>query len=82
MNFHGNNPATWDWYMDPLIFSGEGASFYVPFQADPRVGGTAYVGLNSVWRTQDGGGDPYVPRQPLLHQRRPEGRRALHRRVR
>jgi hypothetical protein len=58
VNFHGNNPATWDWYMDPLIFSGEGASFYVPFQADPRVGGTAYVGLNSVWRTQDGGGDP------------------------
>ena len=58
VNFHGNNPGTWDWYMDPLIFSGEGASFYVPFQADPRVGGTAYVGLNSVWRTQDGGGDP------------------------
>ena len=58
VNFHGNNQKTWDWYMDPLIFSGEGASFYVPFQADPVVSKTAYVGLNSVWRTQDGGGDP------------------------
>jgi len=59
VNFHGNNQNTWDWYMDPLIFSGEAASFYVPFQADPVVSKTAYVGLQHVWRTQDGGGDPH-----------------------
>ncbi|MGZ4308074.1 MAG: hypothetical protein ACXVRG_01835 [Gaiellaceae bacterium] len=58
VNFHGNNQNTWDWYMDPLIYSGEAASFYVPFQADPVVSKTAYVGLTHVWRTQDGGGDP------------------------
>ena len=57
VNFHGNAPTGWDWYMDPLIYSGEGASFYVPFQADPRVSGSAFVGLDHVWRTQDGGGD-------------------------
>jgi hypothetical protein len=57
VNFHGNNQNTWDWYMDPLIYSGENASFYVPFQADPLVSKTAYVGLQHVWRTQDGGGD-------------------------
>jgi hypothetical protein len=39
VNFHGNNPNTWDWFMDPLIFSGEAASFYVPFIADPKVSG-------------------------------------------
>lgn len=59
VNFHGNNQNTWDWYMDPLIYSGEGASFYVPFQADPVASGSAFVGLNHVWRTQDGGGDPH-----------------------
>lgn len=57
VNYHGNNPRTWDWYMDPLIFSGEAASFYVPFQADPKVSQTAFVGLEHVWRTQTGGGD-------------------------
>ncbi len=58
VNFHGNDPATWDWYMDPLLFSNEAASFYVPFLADPRVSRTAYVGLEHIWRTQDSGGDP------------------------
>jgi hypothetical protein len=58
VNFHGTNPHTWDWMMDPLIYSGEGASFYVPFVADPKVGGTAYTGANHVWRTLDGTGDP------------------------
>jgi hypothetical protein len=58
VNFHGVEPTKWDWFMDPLIFSGEGASFYVPFIADPRVGGAAYIGLNHVWRTPDSGGDP------------------------
>jgi hypothetical protein len=58
VNFHGDEPTRWDWMMDPLIFSGEGASFYVPFLADPMVSKTAWVGANHVWRTQDGTGDP------------------------
>ena len=58
VNFHGNNQNTWDWYMDPLLYSGEGASFYAPFQADPVVSKTAFIGANHVWRTQDAGGDP------------------------
>ena len=45
VNFHGNDQTTWDWYMDPLIYSGEAASFYVPFQADPVVSQTACVGF-------------------------------------
>ena len=57
VNFHGNNPSSWDWIMDPLIYSGEGASFYVPFKADPVVSKTAFIGANHVWRTQNGGGD-------------------------
>jgi hypothetical protein len=58
VNFHGWDPEHWDWMMDPLLYSGEGASFYVPFIADPVVAGTAYTGANHVWRTKDGGGDP------------------------
>jgi hypothetical protein len=58
VNFHGNDPEGWDWYMDPLLYSGENQAFYVPFVADPKLGGSAYTGLEHVWRTQDSGGDP------------------------
>lgn len=30
----------------------------MPFQADPSVGGRAFIGLEHVWRTDDHGGDP------------------------
>ena len=56
VNFHGNNPQTWDWIFDGPAFSDENRSFYVPMIADPKVGGTAFVGLESVWRTLDNGG--------------------------
>ncbi len=56
VNFHGNNPQTWDWIFDGPAFSSESRSFYVPLIADPTVGGTAFVGLESVWRTLDNGG--------------------------
>ncbi|MDQ2984732.1 MAG: hypothetical protein M3R70_12560 [Actinomycetota bacterium] len=58
VNNHFVDPEHWDWIMDPLIYSGEGASFYVPFISDPKVSKTAYTGANHVWRTKNGGGDP------------------------
>jgi hypothetical protein len=56
VNFKGSDPTGWDYISDPLANSKEGASFYVPLIADPRVGGTLFVGLEHVWRTQDSGG--------------------------
>ena len=57
VNFRGANPQGWDWISDPLLNSGEAASFYTPFVADPLVGGTVFDGLQHVWRTTDNGGD-------------------------
>jgi len=57
VNFHNGNPNGWDWISDPLLGSGESASFYVPLVADPTVGGTVFDGLQHIWRTTDNGGD-------------------------
>ena len=57
VSFTGGSPSGWDWISDPLLASGENASFYVPFIADPTVAGTAFDGLQHVWRTTDNGGD-------------------------
>jgi hypothetical protein len=56
VNFHGDDPKEWLAIYDPLQASKEARSFYVPFTADPRVGGRAFTGLESVWRTDDNGG--------------------------
>jgi len=56
INFNGTDPLGWDWMADPLLISGEGASFYVPLIADPRSSGSWFVGLQHVWRTQDNHG--------------------------
>ncbi len=56
VNFNGTDPLGWDWIGDPLENSGEAASFYVPLVTDPKVGGTAFVGMQHVWRTTDSGG--------------------------
>jgi hypothetical protein len=58
VNFHGNDPKEWLAIYDPLQASKEARSFYVPFVADPRVGGRAFIGLEHIWRTDDNGGDP------------------------
>jgi hypothetical protein len=58
VNFHGTDPKEWLAIYDPLQASKEARSFYVPFQADPSVGGRAFIGLEHVWRTDDHGGDP------------------------
>ncbi len=57
VNFRGTEPAGWNWISDPLLASHEAASFYTPFGADPRTAGTAFDGLEHVWRTTDHGGD-------------------------
>jgi hypothetical protein len=58
VNLDGNDPLTWLYIYDPLANSGEDSSFYIPFLADPVVGGRAFTGLQHVWRTDDNGGDP------------------------
>jgi hypothetical protein len=57
VNFHGDVPTEWLAIYDPLQASKEQRSFYVPFNADPRVGGRAFIGMEHVWRTDDNGGD-------------------------
>jgi hypothetical protein len=56
VSFDSGSPRSWDWIADPLLESGEAASFYVPLTADPVVGGTVFDGLQHVWRTTDNGG--------------------------
>lgn len=58
VNFHSDDPTQWDWIADPLVYpaSHERAAKYIPFLADPVVGGTAFAGLQHVWRTTDHGG--------------------------
>ena len=58
MNFHGTDPKEWLAIYDPLQASKEPRSFYVPFGADPRVAGRAFIGMEHVWRTDDNGGNP------------------------
>jgi hypothetical protein len=57
VNFRGNDPQWWSWIFDPILFSPEGSGFYIPFTADPVVSKTAFSGSESVWRTQNAGGD-------------------------
>ena len=57
MNFRGNDPQWWSWIFDPILFSPEASAFYLPFTADPIVGKTAFTGSESVWRTQNAGGE-------------------------
>jgi Arc-like DNA binding domain len=57
VNFRGNDPQWWSWIFDPILFSPEASAFYIPFAADPNVGRTAFAGSESVWRTQNAGGE-------------------------
>jgi hypothetical protein len=65
MNFRGatptfNSETGWNWVSDTFFGSGaaahEGRSFYIPIIYDPTVDGTAFTGLQHVWRTQDDNG--------------------------
>jgi hypothetical protein len=55
VNFHGTDPTGWDVIYFPL-FGAEPQSFYIPLIFDPTVSGTAFAGLDFVWRTPDNGG--------------------------
>jgi hypothetical protein len=54
-NFQNGDPLKWVVTSGPLF--AEASQFYKPIIADPTVAGTIFVGEQSVWRTQDWGGD-------------------------
>jgi hypothetical protein len=56
VNFNGTDPLGWDYFADVLFAGNEAVSFYAPLINDPRVGGTWFIGLQHVWRTQDNAG--------------------------
>jgi len=64
-NFQNGAPSKWVVISGPLF--AESSLFYKPIIADPTVPGTIFVGLTSVWRTQDWGGN-----QALLEANCPE----------
>ena len=57
-NFEGGAPDKWVIVDGNFASSGEASAFYKPQLGDPVVSGTSFVGLQSIWRTQDFGGDP------------------------
>ena len=54
-NFQSGDPSKWVVISGPLF--AETSYFYKPVIADPTVAGTIFLGEQSVWRTQDWGGD-------------------------
>jgi len=58
-NFHNGDPSKWVIISAPIAGSPEGSNFYAPIIADPNpaTAGTIFEGSQSVWRTQDWGGD-------------------------
>jgi hypothetical protein len=59
-NFQNGDPTKWVIISGPIAGSPEGSNFYAPIIADPNpaAAGTIFEGSQSVWRTQDWGGDP------------------------
>src|SRR5438067_3750772 len=58
-NFRNADPLKWVIISAPIAGSSEGSNFYAPIIADPNPAnaGTIFEGSQSVWRTQDWGGD-------------------------
>jgi len=58
-NFRNGDPLKWVIISAPIAGSPEGSNFYAPIIADPNPAnaGTIFEGSQSVWRTQDWGGD-------------------------
>ncbi len=57
VNFENGDPSSWVVVSGPYARSHEASAFYKPQLGDPVVSGTSFTGLQSVWRTQDFGGD-------------------------
>src|SRR5262249_982181 len=58
-NFNNGNPSKWVIISGKIASSPEGSNFYAPIVADPNpaTAGSIFEGSQSVWRTQDWGGD-------------------------
>ena len=58
-NFRNGDPTKWVIATGPMVSSPEGSNFYMPIEADPTeaFAGSIFYGSQSVWRTQDWGGD-------------------------
>jgi hypothetical protein len=58
-NFQNADPSKWVIISAPIAGSSEGSNFYAPIIADPNpaAAGTIFEGSQSVWRTQDWGGN-------------------------
>jgi hypothetical protein len=59
VNFRNGEETKWVIATGPMVSSPEGSNFYMPIIPDPNVAnaGSIYYGSQSVWRTQDWGGD-------------------------
>jgi hypothetical protein len=59
-NFADGDVTKWVIISGKIASSPEGSNFYAPIIADPNpaVAGSIFEGSQSVWRTQDWGGDP------------------------
>jgi hypothetical protein len=57
VNFRSGNPLYWCIASAPIITSPEGSLFYPPIIADPVNARTIFEGSQSVWRTQNWGGN-------------------------
>src|SRR5207302_1814821 len=59
VNFRNGDPSAWVVATGPIISRPEGALFYPPDIADPNpaTAGSIFQASQSVWRTQDWGGD-------------------------
>ena len=59
VNFQNGDPTKWVIASGPIASSPEGSNFYAPIIADPNPAnaGTIFEGSQSVWRTQDWGGN-------------------------
>jgi hypothetical protein len=59
VNFRNGDETKWVIATGPMVSSAEGSNFYMPIIADPNTAnaGSIYYGSQSVWRTQDWGGN-------------------------
>jgi hypothetical protein len=58
VNYNDVDPTSWLWIGDRFIVNfPEAQRFYAPVLADPLATKTIFVGAQSVWRTQNAGGD-------------------------
>jgi len=59
VNFRDGEETKWVIATGPMVSSPEGSNFYMPITADPSpaFAGSIFYGSQSVWRTQDWGGD-------------------------